>query len=422
MTASASPTAPLVAIIGGGPAGLMAAEVLASAGVRVVVHDRMASVGRKFLLAGRGGLNLTHSEDREPFAARYGDRTADVTPWLDDYPPAAVVEWVEGLGQPTFTGSSGRIFPKSLKASPLLRAWLRRLDDLGVTIVTRSRWTGFDGPALTFENGEPVIADATILAMGGASWPRLGSDGAWAPALEKDGTAVAPFQPSNAGFNVDWSDILRDRFAGEPLKAAAFTVGVSGPQVARSAVGPLTIKGEAMLTRYGIEGGAIYALSPALREAITRDGSATLVIDLRPDLSEAVLAERLSRPRGKDSLTNWLRKAGGLSPVAIALMREIPGDIPTGPEKLAKRIKAVRLTLTGMQGLERAISSAGGVKFEGLDARLMLTARPGVFVAGEMIDWEAPTGGYLLQASFASGVAAARGALDWLARPEKDPA
>lgn len=410
MTASASPTAPLVAIIGGGPAGLMAAEVLASAGVRVVVHDRMASVGRKFLLAGRGGLNLTHSEDRELFAARYGDRTADVTPWLDAYPPAAVVDWVEGLGQPTFTGSSGRIFPKSLKASPLLRAWLRRLDDLGVTIITRSRWIGFDGPALTFENGEPVIADATILAMGGASWPRLGSDGAWAPALEAEGTPVAPFQASNAGFNVDWSEILRDRFAGEPLKAAAFTAG------------PLTVRGEAMLTAYGIEGGAIYALSPALREAITRDGSATLVIDLRPDLSEGVLAERLTRPRGKDSLTNWLRKAGGLSPVAIALMREIPGDIPTGPEKLAKRIKAVRLTLTGMQGLERAISSAGGVTFDGLDDNLMLTARPGVFVAGEMIDWEAPTGGYLLQASFASGVAAARGALDWLARPEKDPA
>ncbi len=410
MTETTSTPAPFVAIIGGGPAGLMAAEVLATAGVRVVVHDRMASVGRKFLLAGRGGLNLTHSEDREPFAGRYGDRAANVTPWLDDYPPAAVVEWVEGLGQPTFTGSSGRIFPKSLKASPLLRAWLRRLDELGVTIVNRSRWIGFDGPALTFEDAAPVVPDATILAMGGASWPRLGSDGAWAPALEAAGTTVAPFQPSNAGFNVEWSDILRDRFAGEPLKAAGFTVG------------PLTVRGEAMLTRYGIEGGAIYALSPALREAITRDGAATLVIDLRPDLSEAVLAERLSRPRGKDSLTNWLRKAGGLSPVAIALMREIPGEIPTGPEKLAKRIKAVRLTLTGMQGLERAISSAGGVTFEGLDDNLMLTARPGVFVAGEMIDWEAPTGGYLLQASFASGVAAARGALDWLASNEKAPA
>ncbi|PZN99072.1 MAG: aminoacetone oxidase family FAD-binding enzyme [Alphaproteobacteria bacterium] len=438
MTETTSTPAPFVAIIGGGPAGLMAAEVLATAGVRVVVHDRMASVGRKFLLAGRGGLNLTHSEDREPFAGRYGDRAANVTPWLDDYPPAAVVEWVEGLGQPTFTGSSGRIFPRSLKASPLLRAWLRRLDDLGVTVVTRSRWTGFDGPALTFEDAAPVVPDATILAMGGASWPRLGSDGAWAPALEAAGTPVAPFQPSNAGFNVEWSDILRDRFAGEPLKAAGFAVGPSSsgpqaaqgalgpkhpaPQAAQGAVGPQTVRGEAMLTRYGIEGGAIYALSPALREAITRDGTATLVIDLRPDLSEAVLAERLSRPRGKDSLTNWLRKAGGLSPVAIALMREIPGEIPTGPEKLAKRIKAVRLTLTGMQGLERAISSAGGVTFEGLDDRLMLTARPGVFVAGEMIDWEAPTGGYLLQASFASGVAAARGALEWLAQNDKAPA
>ena len=410
MTASSAAPAPLVAVIGGGPAGLMAAEVLASAGARVVVHERMASVGRKFLLAGRGGLNLTHSEDREPFAARYGAGEASVTPWLDAFPPAAVVDWVEGLEQPTFTGSSGRIFPRSLKASPLLRAWLRRLDALGVTITTRSRWTGFEGDALTFENGETLQPDATVLAMGGASWPRLGSDGTWAPVLEAEGTPVAPFQPSNAGFDVAWSDVLKDRFAGQPLKAAGFSHGT------------VSLRGEAMLTRYGIEGGAIYALSSSLREAIARDGSATLVIDLRPDLGEAALAERLARPRGKDSLSNWLRKAGGLSPVAVALMREIPGDIPTGPDKLAKRIKAVRLTLTGMQGLERAISSAGGVRFEGLDDHLMLTARPGVFVAGEMIDWEAPTGGYLLQASFASGVVAAQGALDWLASRAKEPA
>ncbi len=399
-----------VAIIGGGPAGLMAAEILATAGTRVVVHERMASVGRKFLLAGRGGLNLTHSEDREPFAARYGTATTSVTPWLDVFPPAAVVEWVEGLDQPTFTGSSGRIFPRSLKASPLLRAWLRRLDHLGVTIVTRSRWTGFDGDALTFETGEPLKSDATVLALGGASWPRLGSDGAWTPVLEAQGTPVAPFQPSNAGFDVAWSDVLKDRFAGQPLKAAGFSHG------------EVSLRGEAMVTAYGIEGGAIYALSSSLREAIARDGSATLVIDLRPDLSEAALAERLARPRGKDSVTNHLRKAGGLSPVAVALMREIPGDIPTGPDKLAKRMKAVRLTLTGIQGLERAISSAGGVRFDGLDDNLMLTARPGVFVAGEMIDWEAPTGGYLLQASFASGVVAAQGALDWLARQAKEPA
>ena len=394
----------------------MAAETLASAGARVVVHERMPSVGRKFLMAGRGGLNLTHSEDREPFADRYGTATGSVTPWLDAYPPAAVVDWVEGLDQPTFTGSSGRIFPKSLKASPLLRAWLRRLDALGVEIRTRSRWTGFDGDALTFEGADPVRPDATILALGGASWPRLGSDGAWVSTLEAEGAPVAPFQPSNAGFDVAWSDILRDRFAGQPLKAAAFSIGdsPSGPQVARSAIGPQRIRGEAMLTRYGIEGSAIYALSADLRDAISRDGSATLIVDLRPDLSEAALAERLGRPRGKDSMTNHLRKAGGLSPVAIALLREVPGDVPTGSDKLAKRIKAVRLKLTGMQGLARAISSAGGVRFEGLDDRLMLNARPGVFVAGEMIDWEAPTGGYLLQASFASGVVAARGALDWL--------
>ncbi len=402
MPASSALAAPTVVVIGAGPAGLMAAETLANAGARVVVHERMPSVGRKFLMAGRGGLNLTHSEDREPYAARYGAASGSVTPWLDAFPPAAVVDWVEGLDQPTFTGSSGRIFPKSLKASPLLRAWLRRLDDFGVEIRTRSRWTGFDGDALTFEGSDPVHPHATILAMGGASWPRLGSDGAWVPTLEAEGAPVAPFQPSNAGFDVAWSDILRDRFAGQPLKAAAFTHG------------DRTLRGEAMLTGYGIEGSAIYALSADLRDAIARDGSATLTVDLRPDLSEAALAERLARPRGKDSITNHLRKAGGLSPVAIALLREVPGDIPLGPDKLAKRIKAVRLKLTGMQGLARAISSAGGVRFDGLDHRLMLTARPGVFVAGEMIDWEAPTGGYLLQASFASGVVAAQGALDWL--------
>lgn len=399
-----------VAVIGAGPAGLMAAQVLATAGARVIIHDRMPSVGRKFLMAGRGGLNLTHSEVRAQFEARYGEAAATIAPWLDAFPPAGVVEWTEGLGQPTFVGSSGRVFPTSLKASPLLRAWLRRLDDLGVEIWTRSRWTGFDGEALTFEDAQPMRPDATILALGGASWPRLGSDGRWVPVLETEGTPVAPLRPANAGLDVAWSDVLRERFAGQPLKVAAFSHGER------------TVRGEAMVTRYGLEGGAIYALSADLRETIAREGSALLTIDLRPDLTEAALAERLSRPRGKDSVTNWLRKAAGLSPVAIAVMREIPGDVPTGAEKLAKRIKAVRLTLTGMQGLDRAISSAGGVRFEGLDGRLMLTARPGVFVAGEMIDWEAPTGGYLLQASFASGVVAARGALDWLATQAKEPA
>jgi len=401
---------PTVAVIGAGPAGLMAAEVLATAGVRVVVHERMPSVGRKFLMAGRGGLNLTHSEDRPRFDTCYGEAAPAVAGWLDAFPPAAAIAWAEGLGQPTFVGSSGRVFPNSLKASPLLRAWLRRLDALGVDIRTRARWTGFDGDSLRFDDAEPLRPDATVLALGGASWPRLGSDGRWAPMLEADGTPVAPLRPANTGFDVAWSEILRDRFAGQPLKVAAFNHGER------------TVRGEAMVTRYGLEGGAIYALSADLRDAIARDGSTRLTIDLRPDLTEAALAERLSRGRGKDSVTNWLRKAAGLSPVAIALLREIPGEVPTRPDKLAKRIKAVRLTLTGMQGLDRAISSAGGVRFEGLDDRLMLTARPGVFVAGEMINWEAPTGGYLLQASFASGVVAARGALDWLAANVKEPA
>ncbi len=307
-------------------------------------------------------------------------------------------------------GSSGRVFPRAMKASPLLRAWLGRLSTLGVEIRTRSRWTGWSGDALTFDtpDGERLEHPAAvILAMGGASWPRLGSDGAWVPALEAEGVAVSPLVPANAGFDVAWSDILVERFAGQVLKPVTLTFGDQ------------TVRGEAVITRYGVEGGAIYALSAPLRAAIAAEGSASLVLDLRPDLTEAALAERLSRPRGKDSMTNHLRKAGGLSPAAIAVLREI-GDIPPGVEKLAKRIKAVRLKLTGIQGLDRAISTAGGVALGGLDPSLMLTARPGVFVAGEMIDWEAPTGGYLLQASLASGVVAANGMLNWLGLQSAD--
>jgi len=392
-------------VIGAGPAGLMAAERLAQAGARVVVHEAMPSPARKFLMAGRGGLNLTHSEPEAAFVGRYGETAPRVADWLARFSPTHLVGWAEGLGQATFTGSSGRVFPKAMKASPLLRAWLARLGELGVEVRTRSRWTGRRDGGWVFATpgGERIERpDAVVLALGGASWPRLGGDGAWTDDLAAAGVGVAPLRPSNMGFDVAWSPVFAERFAGQPLKNVALSHGGR------------TVRGEAMISRYGLEGGAVYALSAALREAIERDGTAELVVDLRPDLDEAALAARLARPRGKDSVTNWLRKAAGLSPAAVGLLREIPGEIPTGAEKLAKRIKAVRLRLTGTQGLARAISSAGGVKLDQVDERLMLKALPGVFVAGEMLDWEAPTGGYLLQACFASGVVAGEGAAAWL--------
>ena len=404
---------PTVTIIGAGPAGLITAEALARAGARVRLHDAMPSAGRKLLMAGRGGLNLTHSEPLDAFLGRYGEAADWARPLLDGFTPAALIAWAEGLGQPTFVGSSGRVFPRAMKASPLLRAWLGRLGELGVTLTLRSRWTGWtaDG-ALCFDTPDgPVTetADATLLALGGASWPRLGSDGDWSGLLAERGVEITPFRPANVGFNVAWSDIFKDRFAGQPLKAIALTHGDQ------------TVRGEAMIAGYGLEGGAIYALSAGLREAITRDGKAELTIDLHPDQTLGQLTARLVTPQGRQSQSNHLRKAAHLSPAAIGLMREATGGpIPISPRSQAALIKGARITLTGMQGLDRAISSAGGVALGELDENLMLRRLPGVFAAGEMLDWEAPTGGYLLQASLASGLAAARGVCRRLNLPAID--
>ena len=380
-----------VAVIGAGPAGLAAAEILAGAGIWVSVYDRMPSPGRKFLLAGRGGLNLTHTEPLPRFLARYGPAAPALTPAITAFPPAALMAWCRSLGQEVFTGSSGRVFPMAFKATPLLRAWLRRLAAQGVQLHTGQHWLGWtaDG-ALRFADGT-VQADATILALGGASWPRLGADGGWVPALRAAGVPVTPLRPANCGFLHAWPDYFAARHAGQPLHRV------------RATHDGHTAMGEAMLTATGIEGGVIYALSAALRTTIERTGHATLTLDLRPDLDGAAFAQRLGGPGL--SAANALRRAG-LNPTASALVRVL-GAAPT-------TAKALPLVLTGTAPIDRAISTAGGVALSAIDPDCMLHQRPGVFVAGEMLDWEAPTGGYLLQAAFSTGRAAAYGALQWL--------
>jgi uncharacterized flavoprotein (TIGR03862 family) len=405
------PSRTSVAIVGGGPAGLMAAEVLAAGGAAVTVYERMPSLGRKFLLAGRGGLNLTHSESLDGFVARYGFAAPHLKAAIAAFPPDALRAWSAGLGQPTFVGTSGRVFPEALKSSPLLRAWLRRLAASGVTVMLRHRWTGWDTEGrLTFVHGDAAVtvsSRTTILALGGASWPHLGSDGAWVQTLVAAGAEVAPLRPANCGFLADWSPHFRDRFAGQPLKRLALSCG------------SLRVRGEAMITRTGLEGGGLYALSTCLRDDIAASGAANLYIDLRPDLTRNTLIRRLESTRGKQSISTHLRKAVKLSPAAIGLLNEVaaPGRLAAlTPEEMAGLIKAVHIRLTGTAPIARAISSAGGITFSSLDEHFMVRARPGVFAAGEMLDWEAPTGGYLLQACFATGGAAARGALRWMAQ------
>ena len=399
---------PLVAIIGAGPAGLKAAEVVAEAGLAVEVFEAMATPGRKFLMAGRGGLNLTHGEPFDLFLSRYGEQQAALTPLLQAHGPQDLRDWAAGLGVETFVGSSGRVFPVGFKAAPLLRAWLRRLGESGVILHPRHRWLGWaeDGETLRFETpGGPrtLRPAATLLALGGGSWAKLGSDGAWTPHLAARGVPLAPFRPANCGFEARWSETLRQRYAGHPLKPVVLSYG------GRSQ------RGECVLTDYGIEGGVIYAFSAALRDGLESGTAERPILDLLPDRPLDSLRAALSRPRGSRSLSSHLKRQVGIEGAKAALLRECvpPADL-TDPTRLAAWIKALPLPLRGPRPLDEAISTAGGVRFDGLTPDLMLRAIPGTFCAGEMLDWEAPTGGYLLTACFATGHAAGKGLVAWL--------
>lgn len=403
-----------IAIIGGGPAGLMAAEILSLAGVSVDLYDAMPSVGRKFLLAGKGGLNLTHSEAADAFVTRYGTREEQLQPILSAFDAAALRHWCDALGVPTFVGSSGRVFPVSMKAAPLLRAWLQRLRESGVRFHMRHIWQGWDEDgSLRFSHRDTslsVRADAVLLALGGGSWARLGSNGAWVPWLTERGIEVAPLQPANCGFEVDWSSHFKEKFSGQPLKSVALrTTADDGTSQTRL--------GECIVTAHGIEGGLIYAMSAPLRDHISQHGKVTIELDLAPGKSaERILAE-VSHPRGARSLSSHLQSRVGITGLKAGLLRELLNkEAFNTPHLLAAAIKALPLTLTATRPIDEAISSAGGVRFEALDTRMMAHAMPGVFIAGEMLDWEAPTGGYLLNACFATARQAAQGALAWLAQ------
>ena len=404
-------------VVGGGPAGLMAAEVLAAAGLAVTVYEHMPSVGRKLLLAGRSGLNITHNEPVDDLLARYGRAAPHLSMAIRRFGPSELRSWCESLGEQTFVGSTGQVFPTSLRATPLLRAWLVRLASAGVSIEVRCRWLGWattpdgavDARRSRFSRADggtvDVTSDVTVLALGGGSWPRVGSDGGWVAAFRRAGVEVSELRSANCGVRVDWTAPFVERFVGVPLKNIAVTVAGR------------TVRGDAMVTSAGIEGAPVYAHSTAIREAIDGAGRCTITVDLHPDLSVVGLGDRLERRRPKDSLATSLRHTIGLTAVAISLLREATGNrVPRDPAELAVLVKAVPLVIAEMMPIERAISSAGGVALAELDEAFMLRRLPGTFVAGEMIDWEAPTGGYLLQASFSTAVAAANGALVWLGR------
>ena len=403
-------------VIGGGPAGLMAAEVLAAGGAAVDLYDAMPSVGRKFLLAGKGGMNITHAEGLDAFRSRYAARADAVGRWLDEFTPQQVRDWIHGLGIDTFVGSSGRVFPADMKAAPLLRAWLHRLREAGVRFHMRHRFTGWRDGDLVFAtaDGEQVEsvggadgAGAVVLALGGASWARLGSDGAWVPLLSERQVDVAPLVPMNCGFDADWSDLFRARHAGAPLTTVALALHGEAPR-----------KGQFVVTATGIEGSLVYALSGAIRDRIARDGQATVLVDLLPDHAPGRVLDEVMRPRGARSLSSHLQSRLGIAGVKAGLLREcLSREAFADPARLAAALKALPLVLTRARPIDEAISSGGGVRFEALDGPSgMLRALPGIFVAGEMVDWEAPTGGYLLTACFASGRAAGHGALAWMDR------